>query len=58
MSYRSMKKTNPDKIKNIEDTNPENRQVQSVQSNAFNESAIVAEKKQEKEDQEKFKPLF
>lgn len=58
MAYRSMKKTNPDKIKNIEDSNPENRQVQSVLTNAYNESAIVAEKKWEKEEKEKLKPLF
>jgi len=43
-----MEKTAPDKMKDIEDKNPENRQVQSVETNAYNESAIIAEEKQEK----------
>ena len=55
MPYRSMEKTHPDKIKDIEDKNPENKQPQSVQSNAYNMSAIIAEKKQEKEQAEKEK---
>lgn len=55
MPYRSMEKTNADKIKDIEDKNPENRQVQSVESNAYNESAVIAEEKQEKVHKEKWK---
>lgn len=48
MPYRSMEKTNPDKMKDIEDKNPENKQVQSIESNAYNESAVIAEKEHEK----------
>jgi hypothetical protein len=50
-----MKKTDPDKIKDIEDNNPENKQVQSIQSNAYNESAIIAEEKQEKVHRDQLK---
>ncbi len=32
MTYRSMAKTAPDKIKDIDEKNPENKQVQSIQS--------------------------
>lgn len=40
MSKRSMAKTCPDKIKDIEDKNPENKDPQSIQTNAYNESAV------------------
>jgi hypothetical protein len=40
MSKRSMAITHPDKMKDIEDKNPENKQPQSIQSNAYNESAV------------------
>ena len=40
MSKRSMAITHPDKIKIIEDKNPENKDPQSVQTNAYNESAV------------------
>lgn len=40
MAYRSMKKTDSDKMKTIDEKNPENKQVQSVLSNAYNESAV------------------
>jgi hypothetical protein len=53
-----MKKTASDKIKDIEESNPENRDVQSIERNAYNESAIIAELKQEKAEKEKQKTLF
>ncbi len=39
MSKRSMAKTSPEKIKIFDDRNPENKDVQSIQENALNESA-------------------
>ena len=35
MAYRSMAKTSPDKIKDYDDMNPENKQAQSILSPAF-----------------------
>lgn len=40
MSKRSMAKTSPEKIKDIDEKNPENKKAQSVLSNAYNESAV------------------
>lgn len=40
MSKRSMVKTNPDYMKDIDNKNPENKQSQSIQSNAYNETAL------------------
>lgn len=41
MAKRSMVKTSPDKIKIYDDRNPENKDVQSVQTNELNESAYA-----------------
>ena len=41
MSKRSTIKTNPDIMKDIDNKNPENKDVQSIQSNAYNESAMT-----------------
>lgn len=40
MSKRSMAKTSPEKVKVFDDKNPENKDPQSVQTNALNESAF------------------
>lgn len=44
MPYRSMQKTNQDKMKDIDDANPENNQTQSILSPAFNNSAVNKKK--------------
>ncbi|MFT8313501.1 MAG: hypothetical protein ABF633_04515 [Clostridium sp.] len=41
MSKRSMAKTSPDKVKLYDDRNPENKDVQSIQTNELNESAYA-----------------
>ena len=41
MSKRSMAKTSPEKIKIIDDKNPENKDPQSIESNVLNESAFI-----------------
>lgn len=41
MAKRSMVKTAPDKIKLYDDRNPENKDVQSVQTNELNESSYA-----------------
>ncbi|MDF2502710.1 MULTISPECIES: hypothetical protein [Clostridium] len=41
MTKRSMAKTSPEKIKIYDDRNPENKDVQSVQTNELNESAYA-----------------
>ena len=41
MSKRSVISTDPRKMKQIEQQNPENHQVQSVQSNAYNKSTLT-----------------
>lgn len=41
MAKRSMAKTSPDKVKLYDDRNPENKDVQSVQTNELNESAYA-----------------
>ncbi|WP_163191597.1 hypothetical protein [Clostridium thermarum] len=38
MTYRSMEKTNPDKMKDIDQNNPENNDTQSILSNQYNQS--------------------
>ncbi|NLM34063.1 MAG: hypothetical protein GX206_01345 [Clostridiales bacterium] len=53
MSNRSMKKTDSDKMKTIDEKNPENKQVQSILSNQYNKS--VSEYAEENND-EKIKP--
>lgn len=53
MSYRSMKKTDSDKMKTIDEKNPENKQVQSILSNQYNKSASEYA---EENNYEKFKP--
>jgi len=40
MSIRSMKKTDQGKMRKIEAKNPENKDPQSVLTNAYNESAV------------------
>ena len=40
MSKRSMAITSPEKMKDIDEKNPENKQAQSIQTNAYNESAV------------------
>lgn len=39
MTYRSMEKTHPDKMKTIDEKNPENKDPQSILSNQYNKSA-------------------
>lgn len=41
MAKRSMAKTSPDKIKLYDDRNPENKDIQSVQTNELNESSYA-----------------
>lgn len=45
MAKRSMAKTSPEKIKIIDDKNPENKDVQSVEKNILNESAYESARK-------------
>lgn len=40
MSKRSMVRTSPDKMEDIEQKNPENKDPQSVQTNSINSSAV------------------
>lgn len=40
MPKRSMAKTSPEKIKIIDDKNPENKDPQSVETNVLNESSF------------------
>lgn len=48
MTYRSMEKTNADKMKNIEQSNPENNQPQSIFGSVYNKSPLdYAEKNNE-----------
>lgn len=44
MSKRSMIKTSPDKIKDIDEKNPENKLSQSVQTNEANVSNLIRNK--------------
>ena len=40
MSIRSMKKTDQGKMRKIEEKNPENKDPQSILTNAYNKSAV------------------
>ena len=40
MSKRSMKKTDQAKMRKIDEKNPENKDPQSVLTNAYNDSAV------------------
>lgn len=41
MARRSMVKTSPETTRRLDNKNPENRQVQSVETPAYNRSAVL-----------------
>ncbi len=50
MTYRSMEKTNPDKIKDIDEKNPENKQTQSILGTAYDKSPLDYAEKNNKDN--------